>query len=147
MFFDAHKELCIPRGVVTANRSKYLLARAVIQRHLSINLSKLHQSLEIHVFPSIYDTSFKNYLQNTGVYFLMCHDGANPSPPPKASKDVTAQINAQETSRKFAFRVMICTLIHEGYNIALINGLEWMDTKVRNVNVHKFFTKLYTGRS
>ena len=66
----------------------------------------------------------------------MCHDGANPVPSstdlsmPRANEEEQAEVNAQETSRKVAFRTMINWLINESYNVALINGLEWADTKV-----------------
>ena len=118
------------------NRPKYVLARAVIRRHLSVNLRNSHPALEIHSFASEQDTAFGEYLKATGVYFVMCHDGANPAAlstnmsSPEANEEEQAEINAQETSRKVAFRMMICWLINQSYNVALINGLEWADTKV-----------------
>ena len=136
VFFDNHKDFCIPRGVPAFDRPKYLLARAAIQRHLEINLRESHPYLEIHSFTSEQDTAFRDYLKSTGVYFVMCHDGANPGPlstNPSTSgvkEGESLRIDAQETSRKIAFRSMICWLINEGYNVALINGLEWADTKV-----------------
>lgn len=136
VFFDNHKDLCLPRGVLAIDRPKYLLARAAIQRHLRVNLRESHPTLEIHSFTSNQDTAFRDYLNSTGVYFVMCHDGANPGPSstdlsmPRANEEEQAEVNAQETSRKVAFRTMINWLINESYNVALINGLEWADTKV-----------------
>ena len=136
VFFDSHKDLCLPRRVLAVDRPKYLLARAIIRRHLSVNLRDLHPTLEIHSFASEKDTAFREYLKATGVYFVMCHDGANPIPLstdlslPGANAEEQAEVDAQETSRKIAFRTMICWLINESYNVALINGLEWADTKV-----------------
>ncbi|KAF6231914.1 hypothetical protein HO173_009751 [Letharia columbiana] len=80
VFFDNHRELCLPRGVPVIDRPKYLLARAAIQRHLSVNLRQSHPALEIHSFASEQDTAFRAYLKATGIYFVMCHDGANPVP-------------------------------------------------------------------
>ena len=60
----------------------------------------------------------------------MCHDGANLVPLPANDEKAQTEIAAQETSRKVAFRKMICWLITQSYSIALINGLEWADTKV-----------------
>lgn len=66
----------------------------------------------------------------------MCHDGANAIP---ISEDLSIQeksatekrnIATEEYRRKLAFRVQICELVRQGYNVALINGLEWLDTKV-----------------
>ena len=136
MFFDDHKDLCIPPGVTTLGRSKYLLARAAIQRHLSINLQGTHPNLRVYSFATEQDDSFREYLKTSGVYFVMCHDGANPLPlstdklSPGATEQDQAEIEAHETSRRIVFRRMICWLIHESYNVALINGLEWADTKV-----------------
>ena len=136
MFFDDHKELCVPRGVTSVGRSKYLLARAAIQRHLRINLQGTYPNLGVHSFATQQDDSFREYLKTSGVYFVMCHDGANPLPLSTdtsslwATAEEQAGIEAHETSRRIVFRRMICWLIHESYNVALINGLEWADTKV-----------------
>ena len=136
VFFEKHQELCIPRGTASSNAIKYILARIAIIRHLSVHLQKSQFSIEIHKFQSYNDPKFKQYLSASGVYFVMCHDGANPVPvsqdplimvKPEAEK---TQIEHEETTRKIAFRVMICWLINQGYNAALINGLEWADTKV-----------------
>lgn len=136
VFFDNHRDLCLPRGVPAVDRPKYLLARAAIQRHLSVNLQESYPTFEIHSFASEQDTAFREYLKSTGVYFVMCHDGANPVPLsadpslPEANEEEQAEVDAQEMSRKVAFRTMICWLINESYNVVLINGLEWADTKV-----------------
>lgn len=141
VFFDNHKDLCLPRGVAAISRPKYLLARAAIQRHLSVNLRNSHPTLEVHSFASERDTAFREYLKATGVYFVMCHDGANPVPLSTElssrgpNEEEQAEIDAKETSRKVAFRTMICWLISESYNVALINGLEWADTKVMSMVV------------
>ena len=136
MFFDSHKDLCVPRGVTTSGKLKYLLARAAIQKHLRVNLPRSHPNLEIHSFASEQDNAFREYLNTSGVYFVMCHDGANQTPlstdllSPGVNKKEQAEIDAQEISRRVVFRRMICWLINESYNVALINGLKWVDTKV-----------------
>ena len=66
----------------------------------------------------------------------MSHDGASPFPTSKdsaiqgLSEETKDDIKKQELSNRRSFRTMICFLITQGYNIALINGLEWQDTKV-----------------
>ena len=81
------------------------------------------------------------FLKATGIYFVMSHDGANPVPIPNdaaiqsLSEESKTNIERQELSRKLAFREMICFLIVQGYNIALINGLEWQDTKVSETDL------------
>ena len=136
VFFDRHEELCIPRAVSSSNGIKYLLARAAIIRHLSLHLRKTQPSIELHTFQSFDDPGFRQYLNTSGIYFVMCHDGANPVRPSQdpsieaKSESERARIEDQDESRKVAFRAMICWLINEGYHVALINGLEWADTKV-----------------
>lgn len=68
----------------------------------------------------------------------MCHDGANPVPllvdvehHEAEGDDEWIDTEAQENSRRIKFRAMICVLIQKGYNVALVNGLDWHDTKVR----------------
>ncbi len=136
VFFERHEESCVPRGVSSSNGFKYTLARAAIIRHLSVHLPKSQPSIELHVFRSYFDPRFQQYLHASGVYFVMCHDGANPVPASQdhlilaKSEAERTQIEHEETSRKLALRTMICWLIRQGYNVALINGLEWADTKV-----------------
>lgn len=72
----------------------------------------------------------------TGIYFVMCHDGADEDLSvtvpvnDDASGDREPSIDDTEFSRKLALRKMIYLFINQGYSIALINGLEWQDTKV-----------------
>lgn len=99
-------------------------------------MRRLHPTLEIHSFTNEHDEAFRGYLKASGVYFVMCHDGANPVPlstdtlSSRAIEEEQAETNAQETLRRLAFRRMIGWLISQSYNVALINGLEWADTKV-----------------
>jgi len=75
-------------------------------------------------------------VEATGVYFVMCHDGADVASvftdAGHTLEEDQAKVNVsmQETLRKTRFRAMICSLINRGYNIALINGLQFIDTKV-----------------
>jgi hypothetical protein len=56
---------------------------------------------------------FSEYLASQSVYFVMCHDGST-----------------QSKEQKSSFRWMIHWFIIQGYNAALINSLEFLDTKV-----------------
>ena len=140
VFFEKHEKLCIPRGTASSNATKYLLARAAIIRHLSVHLQKPQTSIEIHEFQSYNDPKFQQYLTASGVYFVMCHDGANPVPASQdpliltKSEAEKIQVDHGEATRKIAFRIMICWFINQGYNVALINGLEWADTKVSDAH-------------
>lgn len=130
----------MPRNVSVPNRAKYMLARSAILRHLQANLHQTHSSIEVHIFPSVRSQAFLDFLKASGVYFVMAHDGANAVPIAKdldiqkLSEDARLRVERQEHVRKTSFRAMICYLIIQGYNVALINGLEWQDTKVNNPN-------------
>ena len=141
VFFERHRSFCVPQGVVEAKRSKYLLARSVIRRHLQVNLQQVHPQIKVETFQSDHDLLFRKYLEATGIYFVMCHDGANVLP---MSLDATATsqnektVEAREKHRKLIFRSLIFRLINQGYNVALINGLEFLDTKVRTTSLSEY---------
>ncbi|KAL8664973.1 MAG: hypothetical protein Q9168_007806 [Polycauliona sp. 1 TL-2023] len=138
VFFNVHKELCIPRATPSGSKKNYLLARAIIIRHLEVHLPLSHPTVKVYNFSSVLDPAFQNYLNASGAYFIMTHDGANPSPPSKDSRlkrhklDLPS-VEREEHRRRLMFRTTIFAVIDRGYNIALIDGLEWMDTKVSDL--------------
>ncbi|KAL8714617.1 MAG: hypothetical protein Q9220_001565 [cf. Caloplaca sp. 1 TL-2023] len=141
VFFELHKELCIPRATPAASRSRYLLARAIVMRHLTVNLKVSHPSIRVYVFKSALDPAFQDYLTASGAYFVMTHDGANPLPlenDPRYANGNGPDLESLEhieIQRRSILRTTIFTLISHGYNVALINGLEWMDTKIMTMVV------------
>ncbi len=66
----------------------------------------------------------------------MCHDGAGREA--LVSLDIendnvdatNAPSNDVEIARKTKLRTMIFDFLAQGYNAALVNGLDWVDTKV-----------------
>lgn len=133
-FFDQNRELCVPSWA-SNNRDKYLLARAAIIRHLRVNLQPVHPGIEIHLFPSVRSDEFARYLEATDLYFVMCHDGASSSVLRKRelmSKHAQDNDADKEAALKVKtmFRLLIFWFLDQGYNAALVNGLEWRDTKV-----------------
>ena len=117
-FFEAHRQLCIPQSVKSIHRSKYLLTRAAIIRHLQSNL--VSDKVQIHCFSDLHDQAFDDYLRNSAVYFLMCHDGA---------RSYTTK-ESDVPDPRTQLRSMIVHFILTGYNVALINGSEFVDTKI-----------------
>ncbi|KAF2437131.1 P-loop containing nucleoside triphosphate hydrolase protein [Tothia fuscella] len=113
VFFDNHEQFCIPKGTAPENRPKFLLARAVILRHLQKNLAAIQPNILIKTFTAITCQPFVDYLSSESVYFVMCSDGAQ-----------------QTSKQKSMFRTMINWFVRSGYNAALINSLEFLDTKV-----------------
>lgn len=117
-FFDTHKKLCIPNKVAQNDAAKYLLARTAIFRHLQAHMQNSTERLR--TFDSIDCDEFKQYLNETGMYFVMCHDGA------QHKRGIISSL-----------RTKIITFISRGYNVALVNGLEWRDTKVMTMVLEK----------
>ncbi|KAL8811188.1 MAG: hypothetical protein Q9200_001999 [Gallowayella weberi] len=136
VFFDAHEDLCIPRATPSISRPKYLLTRAILIRHLQAHLPVSHPTVKLYTFASALDSAFRGYLTGSGAYFIMTHDGANPTPLDKDPRfhkyrelDVE-RVEKEELRRRLVFRTSIFSFMDQGYNIALIDGLEWMDTKI-----------------
>ncbi|OAL00090.1 P-loop containing nucleoside triphosphate hydrolase protein [Phaeosphaeriaceae sp. SRC1lsM3a] len=138
-FFDDYQDFCLPENAPLVNSEKYLLARAVIIRHLQANLPKVHPDIEVHRFLSTTSDTFAEYLRNTDIYFVLCHDGASASDVQRRTilqkdlsvlKDEDASQSGPQESNKAAFRTFIYDMMQRGYNTALVNGLEWQDTKV-----------------
>lgn len=132
-FFDSHERLCIPPGTPDAKAHLYLFARSVTIRHLKAHLPCSHPSISLQIFDSVYDVQFDAYLDTSGAYFFLCHDGA--------SSVIEHRLQKKHAfSTKVLYRSLIYSLMKRGYNVALINGLEWMDTKVRSqkcsVSIH-----------
>ena len=131
--------MCIPPSCLESNREKYLLARAAIIRHLQVNLDAEQPGIELHVFPSFQCEAFEEYLESAGLYFIMCHDGASSITSyqnPTSAKKIEMPEKAKDVRQneyfynKTMFRSMIYWFVSRGYNAALVNGLEWRDTKV-----------------
>lgn len=149
VFFDNHEDLCVRRESPASSRLKYLLTREILVRHLQLHLGQQHPGHQVRVFSSIQSEDFTHYLANTGMYFLMCHDGAstsalstkegfnqtsghhNPSGGDSVTKFELKVGFSGQVDNRIGFRYMIYEFIRQGYNVALLNGLEWKDSKVR----------------
>jgi len=59
------------------------------------------------------------------MYFVMCHDGAH-----LVNKQGGEVEEHHARNAKAHFRFLIHWLVQHSYNVALLNGLEFVDTKV-----------------
>jgi ATP-dependent RNA helicase DDX60 len=165
-FFDELEDICAQIGTENGLLAKYLLARAVVIRHLQRNLPA-DLSILVQTFRSYRDPNFIRYLDENGIYFVMCHDGASPAvkvgrdnlnsydDQPEAQNSEKQNIrkenmsimsdsleelvpfhdsNNQKTEPRLRLRTMILWFIAYGYNVSLINELEFIDTKVHTTN-------------
>jgi hypothetical protein len=111
--------LCIPNGLRHTLRSRYLLAREVIKRHLSIRLPSSQHDVELHTFPSLESREFKEYLHEFPIHFVMSHDGTGGSD----------RVPGDEEA-KTLLRGLIWWFNTRKLNVALINRIEFRDSKV-----------------
>lgn len=135
VFVVRHSRLCLPPRAGSANHAKYLLAREAVIQHLQDHLPDVHPSVKISTFESLDCNEFRLYLQSSGMYFMMMHDGAHThgrvAHRNAATPDQECYKDSSDLSyNKVIFRAMIMFSIRTGYNVALINSLSWMDTKV-----------------
>lgn len=146
VFFEQNARLCIPENTREEDEIKYALARTVVMRHLQANLSTHPTSIKISVYDSYHEQAFQDYLIASGTYFLMAHDGASTSRkarwvPPNKAGEVQALASSKALpeeedmlgssfDKRRGLRTMLSHFLKQGYSIALVNGLEWRDTKI-----------------
>ncbi|KAH8622007.1 putative helicase [Alternaria alternata] len=136
------------------NWPKYALARSVIFRHLSRSLA-LDERVTFKRFTSFTDDEFVQYLDESGTYFVMCHDGAmvdasgsNLALRSDSGQDLKSyeedQVLPRETKnsasspstghlRKINLRAMILWFMSNRHSVALINELQCTDSKTMAV--------------
>ncbi|KAJ4411487.1 hypothetical protein N0V91_001271 [Didymella pomorum] len=137
-FFDEYQDLCVPQDASPAVSEKYLLARSAIIRHLQVNLRPVHPDIEIKVFSSSTSEAFEEYLNTTDVYFVLCHDGASTRDVRKRQvfskelenlKGEDKSVQERHEQYKASLRTFIYSMMQRGYSTALVNGVEFQDTK------------------
>jgi hypothetical protein len=104
-------------------------------------------------FTSFRDDDFVQYLKDSGIYFVMCHDGAIPDaagPNSPLRSDSKQDLQADEEDQTLLretkdstcspstrrlhqvnLRAMILWFMGNQYNVALVNELHCVDSKVR----------------
>lgn len=97
------------------DRSKYQLAREIIYQHLKVHIQDQYPDLQVHRFPSMRSPEFHQHVQTYSVYFVMCHNGV---------------LQNRRRLIDDTLRV-ICNMMTLGLDVAIINEIEWRDTKVR----------------
>ncbi|OKL57447.1 hypothetical protein UA08_07159 [Talaromyces atroroseus] len=157
VFFDRNAPFCVPVG--SADDIRYLLAREAIIQHLITISSREQQEhkFDVHVFKTFHSESFKEHLLQSGAYLFMCHEGdaidkeqgnggdtndddkvlsdkGSDNFQENTDNDITVaneyDTQSLKLSSMFGLRLMICWFVTHGCNIALINNLEFRDTKV-----------------
>ena len=123
-------ELCIPPGSPAKHRSRYLLARSAIKRHLTFHLPSALPGVLVNTFPSLQSEEAKEYLHVSPIHFVMAHDGAN--------KKIETTTTDSDKCAKILLRSMIWYFNTHKLNVALINQIEFRDSKVFTMIVESF---------
>ncbi|KAE8548143.1 hypothetical protein EYB25_009937 [Talaromyces marneffei] len=157
VFFDSNAQFCIPTGSSDNNDNngddRYLLAREAIIQHLIAISEEEKHGFNIHVFETFQSESFGEHFVDSGAYVFMCHEGTmheineidevtdddadsssdysqEDSGDDIHAKNETEIIHLRRSRSVIGFRLMIHWFVTHGCNIALINNLEFRDTKI-----------------
>lgn len=76
-FFGDHAELCIPSSAAPEDYSKYNLARQIIFLHLQAHVND--STTRVDSYATLSSDEFQRYIEGSGMYFFMSHDGATPA--------------------------------------------------------------------
>ena len=124
------------------HRSRYLLARSIIKRHLAVHLPDSNLNLAVNVFPSLNSPEFQDYLRISPIHFVMTHDGSQRSitsvPVTKTLDTDETPVNDDDHWTKILLRGMIWAFNIHKLNVALINRIEFRDSKVFTMIVESF---------
>jgi len=124
------------------HRSRYLLARSIIKRHLAVHLPDSNLNLAVNVFPSLNSPEFQDYLRISPIHFVMTHDGSQRSitsvPVTKTLDTDENPVNDDDHWTKILLRGMIWAFNTHKLNVALINRIEFRDSKVFTMIVESF---------
>ncbi|RYP53461.1 hypothetical protein DL769_010517 [Monosporascus sp. CRB-8-3] len=112
IWFDSHKNLCVPHDTSGEEAYKYLLTRAVIIQHFACAAGAKFS----YRFSSVHDDGFRDYLAQTTLHFFMGSDG-------RATQSDDHPTTLGHLS--IGYR-MVCT----GYCVAFIEDIEFRSSKV-----------------
>jgi len=117
VFFEEHARICTPAWN-EENAWKYAFARQVLIRHLAA--ARREGEEFVWRFKNTSEELWRKWLARKRPLFVMLHDG----------EDIVAgkEIEVEE----WEVKAMVYRLMHmgEGYNVALINRVEFVDSKV-----------------
>ncbi|KAF8241270.1 P-loop containing nucleoside triphosphate hydrolase protein [Wilcoxina mikolae CBS 423.85] len=133
VFFEQHRNICMPAWNPDGSW-KYSFAREVIIRHFE-SLSRDGKRFAWK-FDTVVDKAFENWLFHRQPLFIMAHDGEDilaqqGDDDPEESEDEYEDEDSI-TVKEWEVKAMIYRFMHigKGYNVALINSVEFEDSKI-----------------
>ncbi|KAJ5261342.1 hypothetical protein N7478_011937 [Penicillium angulare] len=169
IFFKDNSKLCIPHFAHSQYHNRYLVAREAMIHHLSSVSCQPESLLKVRKFDDFASNLFEKYLADSGAYLVMCHDGALPtrvheikSGDDSSSDDESTVASDSDEDWEMAnsdesenvadnvissiyFRQMIYWFFVRGYNVSLINNVEFRDTKVMTMIIEGAFKQKRTA--
>ncbi|ORY63865.1 uncharacterized protein BCR38DRAFT_433323 [Pseudomassariella vexata] len=119
LWFDGHKSLTVPQGVLPQNEHKYYLTRAVLIEHLRSHQAGPDAASEDGVedaasqmsfcFPALDSEEFRAYTKQNALHFVMCLDGV--------------------ASGQEEYTALLYLLAQARYNLAFMNTIEFRSSK------------------
>lgn len=88
----------------------------------------------VNTFPSLESPQFKEYLHVSPIHFVMAHDGAN--------KKIGSTTTESDKCAKILLRAMIWYFNTHRLNVALVNQIEFRDSKVFTKIVESFTPRI-----
>lgn len=116
VFFEEHREFCVGPG---RDAETVQLLRGVVRRHLEgvMGSDKREGECAVYGFRGMASEEFEDYRERRRPYFVMCHDGESVE-----EEDPTEM---GERMKEMVRRFMMI-----GFHVALINHVEFVDSKV-----------------
>lgn len=119
VWYEDHNQLCLPTDTSVELADMYLLARAVIIRHLQRSLTGTPGSDQVNLFcfefSDLQDPNFDTYLVDNAIHFFMCLN-------PVLSGDCS--------SSREEYLNVARHLGAKGYSLAFINTVDFVSSKV-----------------
>ncbi|EWC47251.1 hypothetical protein DRE_03370 [Drechslerella stenobrocha 248] len=115
IFFEDRRLLSFNHATTRRNRAGHpILIREAFFHHLQQSLTA-DNPVKVHQFKSLADPAFKRYLSDAKPYFCMAHD---------------AVASARSREQHLLQCGMLWSLMRDGYNVALLDRVEFRDSKV-----------------
>ncbi|KAK6533932.1 hypothetical protein TWF281_005275 [Arthrobotrys megalospora] len=121
VFFEAHKYLCFNQSKTDRDRAwRYILVREAVIRHLEETLSA-DNAVKVFHYVSLHNSDFEEYLQSWKPYFALAHD--------------VPGFDADHKEQHLMQSGILWRLLSKGYNVALLDKIEFKDSKVMTLVV------------
>ncbi|KAK6356695.1 hypothetical protein TWF718_001037 [Orbilia javanica] len=121
VFFESHKHLCFNQPRTNLNQAwRSILVREAAIQHLKESLQP-DNPVKIFHYSSLYDLGFENYLQEWKPYFALAHD--------------IQSSTTRNQKRRLMQSGILWKLLSQGYNVALLDKVEFKDSKIMTLVV------------